>query len=128
MHKIVVMSSLALASFGAIAGEHIRFDNLDDAIHFVKFRNAADGVPDTVMPSGEKPYGQRREQAPTRQTHQEYLIDGMKVIVTSEYKGEYIVPKPKEKFDANKALYMEECISLTQNMEVCKELWKERQK
>jgi len=127
MRKLLSVALLAMAS-NAFAEGAIRFNDLDDAIHFAKFRNAADGAADTVIPSGEKPYGQYREKAPARQTHQEYLIDGMKVIVTSEYKGEYIVPKPKEKFDANKALYMEECISLTQNMDVCKELWKERQK
>lgn len=129
MRKIVALVALAFTVGDAFAQEKFEFNNLDEAIMFARFRSAADN-PDGVQidVNGKKVRKDNQEQPAPRLTHQEYLIDGIKVLVTSDFKGNVVVPKAKEKFDPNKAAYMDECISLTQNMDMCKQLWNERQK
>jgi hypothetical protein len=98
--------------------EHI-FSSMWDAITFARFKNAADG------------YGDYKDAEPVYSA-ETYVIDGIKVIVTDTYmknKEEYLDRKAKRnRSDPRRMKYMEECISLTQDLNVCKELWNERQK
>jgi hypothetical protein len=94
----------------------IKFNNMFDAKMYAGFKNEREGYGDYKDPEIVK-------------TEELYVIDGVKVIVTDryvQYKEAQLDRKAKrEANDPRRMKYMEECISLTQNLDVCKDLWEE---
>jgi len=96
--------------------EPIKFSSEFSARAFVKFKNDREG------------YGDYKN---VENVHEEelYIIDGVKVIVTNNYvknkEAQLDRKARREANDPRRMRYMEECISLTQDLNVCKELWEE---
>lgn len=120
MRKIVLMASLALAVFNATAEEVYKFNNLADAVVFARFKSEADEAGRIV---------EEREKN-SRIVAEQYVIDGVKVIVTSKYDKRVRdrLEEASTKISAEKLSYMDECVSLMQNLKLCNELWNERNK
>ncbi len=99
--------------------EPIKFSSEFSARAFVKFKNEREG------------YGDYKN-VENAQEEEMYIIDGVKVIVTNHYvkhkEAQLDRKARREANDPRRMRYMEECISLTQDLNVCKELWEERQK
>lgn len=97
----------------------IKFSSMFSAKMHARFKNEHEG------------YGDYKDYE-TVETEEMYIIDGIKVIVTDNYvkqKEAQLDRKAKRSAnDPHRMKYMEECISLTQNLDVCKELWEERQR
>jgi hypothetical protein len=96
--------------------EPIRFSSMFSAKMHARFKNEHDG------------YGDYKDQEKV-QTEELYVIDGVKVIVTNHYvknkEAQLDRKARREANDPRRMRYMEECISLTQDLNVCKELWEE---
>jgi hypothetical protein len=133
MRKLIYAASLALL-FNTTPSWSQAYSSDSDSIHkneptkfssefsaraFVKFKNEREG------------YGDYKDQEKV-QTEELYIIDGVKVIVTNHYvknkEAQLDRKARREANDPRRMRYMEECISLTQDLNVCKELWEERQK
>ena len=130
MRKLIYAASLALLfnttpswsqaySVGTDSvdkNQPIRFSSDFSARAFVKFKNEREG------------YGDYKDRE-IGQTEELYVIDGVKVIVTNNYvknkEAQLDRKARREANDPRRMRYMEECISLTQNLDVCKELWEE---
>jgi hypothetical protein len=120
MHKFILASVLCLSVFDATAEQTYRFRDLSDAIVFARFKNEADGYNDRNPNTNHEP----------RHTAEQYVIDGIKVIVSNDYArhvSEKAVLQGKT-IDRAKLAYIDECVSLTQNIKMCNDLWEERQK
>lgn len=120
MRKIVLMVSLAMAVFNATAEENYTISNLSDAVVFARFKSEADEAGRIVE--------EREKNSVT--VHEQYVIDGVKVIVTSKYdkRVRQRLEEASTKISAEKLSYMDECVSLIQNLKACNELWNERTK
>lgn len=96
--------------------EPIKFSSMFSAKMHARFKNEHDE------------YGDYKDRERV-QTEELYVIDGIKVIVTDYYvknkEAQLDRKARREANDPRRMRYMEECISLTQNLDVCKDLWEE---
>lgn len=121
MRKILYLTSLILlfnatTSWSQQKEEPIKFSSEFSARAFVKFKNEREE------------YGDYKDKE-IGQTEELYIIDGVKVIVTNHYvknkEAQLDRKARREANDPRRMKYMEECISLTQDLNICKELWEE---
>lgn len=131
MRKLIATALLAIMAnnamaYGSSEDNVLRASNLYTAMEYIRFLHAtgsSDEFKNHVEPK-------KIETVPNNA--EMYVIDGIKVIITDSYvknKEEHLSRKAnRSENDPIRMRYMEDCISLTQKLGVCKELWEERQK